>query len=74
MISVRGEDAEAAAFGHTLIELEPHASAVVMPDHHGSAPLGRANSPSTREHRAGVIRRPKPADRGCRRWRPGRHR
>ena len=27
-----------------------------------------------RGHRAGVIRRPRPADRGCRRWRPGRHR
>ena len=46
VISVRGEDAAGAAFGHTLIELEPHTSAVVMLDHQGSVPLGRANSPS----------------------------
>ena len=37
VISVRGEDAAGAAFGHTLIELEPHASAVVVLDHQGSA-------------------------------------
>jgi hypothetical protein len=47
VISERGEDAAGAAFGHTLIELEPHATAVVVLDHHGSAPLGRANSLST---------------------------
>ena len=46
VISVRGEDAAGAAFGHTLIELEPHTSAVVMLDHQGSVPLGRASSPS----------------------------
>jgi len=34
VISVR---AEHAAFGHTPIDLEPHASAVVALDHHGSA-------------------------------------
>jgi hypothetical protein len=37
VIWVRGEHAAGAAFGHTLIDLEPHASAVVVLDHHGSA-------------------------------------
>jgi Fe-S cluster assembly protein SufD len=37
MISVRGEQAAGAAFGHTLIQLEPHARAVVVLDHQGSA-------------------------------------
>jgi Fe-S cluster assembly protein SufD len=37
VVSVRGEQSTGAAFGHTLIELEPHASAVVVLDHQGSA-------------------------------------
>src|SRR6266513_141989 len=43
VISVRGEG---AAFGHRS-DSSPNASAVVMFDHHGSVPLGWANSPST---------------------------
>jgi Fe-S cluster assembly protein SufD len=37
MISVRGEQAAGAAFGHTLVQLEPNARAVVVLDHQGSA-------------------------------------
>jgi Fe-S cluster assembly protein SufD len=37
VMSVRGEESAGAAFGHTLIELAPHASAVVVLDHQGSA-------------------------------------
>jgi Fe-S cluster assembly protein SufD len=37
VVSVRGEETTGAAFGHTLIQLEPHASAVVVLDHQGSA-------------------------------------
>jgi Fe-S cluster assembly protein SufD len=37
VISVRGEETTGAAFGHTLVQLEPHASAVVVLDHQGSA-------------------------------------
>jgi Fe-S cluster assembly protein SufD len=37
VISVRGEDIAGAAFGHTLIQLAPHARAVVVLDHQGSA-------------------------------------
>ena len=36
MVSVRGEESTGAAFGHTLIQLEPNASAVVVLDHQGS--------------------------------------
>ena len=36
-VSVRGDSADAAAFGHTLIEIEPFAEAVVVIDHTGSA-------------------------------------
>jgi hypothetical protein len=35
VVSARGKDGTGAAFGHTLIELEPLASAVVVPDHQG---------------------------------------
>ncbi len=37
VVSVRGEDAGGAAFGHTLIEVGRHARAVVVLDHAGSA-------------------------------------
>ncbi len=37
VISVRGEDAAGAAFGHTLIKVEREASAVLVLDHQGSA-------------------------------------
>ena len=37
VISVRGEDAAGAAFGHTIIEVGVNARAVVVVDHHGSA-------------------------------------
>jgi Fe-S cluster assembly protein SufD len=37
VVSVRGEETTGAAFGHTLVQLEPHASAVVVLDHQGSA-------------------------------------
>jgi Fe-S cluster assembly protein SufD len=37
VISVRGESAEGAAFGHTLIEVGANARAVVVLDHSGSA-------------------------------------
>jgi Fe-S cluster assembly protein SufD len=36
-ISVRGEGADGAAFGHTLIDARPNAHAVVVLDHTGSA-------------------------------------
>jgi Fe-S cluster assembly protein SufD len=36
-ISVRGESAEGAAFGHTLIDVRPNARAVVVLEHTGSA-------------------------------------
>jgi len=37
VITVRGESSAGAAFGHTLVQLEPHASATVVLDHQGSA-------------------------------------
>jgi len=37
VISVRGDDASGAAFGHTRISLGDNARAVVVVDHHGSA-------------------------------------
>jgi Fe-S cluster assembly protein SufD len=37
LISVRGEQAAGAAFGHTLIQLEPNSRATVVLDHQGSA-------------------------------------
>jgi Fe-S cluster assembly protein SufD len=37
VISVRGEGGSGAAYGHTVISLEPHAEAVVVLDHQGSA-------------------------------------
>jgi len=37
VISVRGESADGAAFGHTLVNVEPQARAVVVLDHQGSA-------------------------------------
>ena len=37
VVSVRGEDAGGAAFGHTLIEIGANARAVVVLDHQGSA-------------------------------------
>jgi len=37
VISVRGEDASGAAFGHTIIEVGVNARAVVVLDHQGSA-------------------------------------
>jgi Fe-S cluster assembly protein SufD len=37
VISVHGEDAEGAAFGHVLIDVKPQARAVVVLDHQGSA-------------------------------------
>jgi Fe-S cluster assembly protein SufD len=37
VVSVRGEDAGGAAFGHTLIEVGRHSRAVVVLDHAGSA-------------------------------------
>jgi Fe-S cluster assembly protein SufD len=36
-ISVRGEGADGAAFGHTLIDVQPNAHAVVVLEHTGSA-------------------------------------
>jgi Fe-S cluster assembly protein SufD len=36
-VTVRGESIDAAAFGHTLIEVQPFASAVVVIDYTGSA-------------------------------------
>jgi Fe-S cluster assembly protein SufD len=36
-VTVRGENAEGAAFGHTLIDVQPNARAVVVLDHSGSA-------------------------------------
>ena len=36
-ISVRGESADGAAFGHTLIDVQPNARAVVVLEHTGSA-------------------------------------
>ncbi|MFY9887783.1 MAG: Fe-S cluster assembly protein SufD [Streptosporangiaceae bacterium] len=36
-VSVRGESAEGAAFGHTVIDVGPNARAVVVLDHSGSA-------------------------------------
>ncbi|HEY5987460.1 MAG TPA: Fe-S cluster assembly protein SufD [Streptosporangiaceae bacterium] len=37
MVSVRGEDAGGAAFGHTVIQVGPNSKAVVVLDHTGSA-------------------------------------
>ncbi|HWG25492.1 Fe-S cluster assembly protein SufD [Actinospica sp.] len=37
VVTVRGHDAEGAAFGHLLVQVEPMASAVVVLDHAGSA-------------------------------------
>ncbi len=37
VISVHGQDAEGAAFGHVLIDVKPQARAVVALDHQGSA-------------------------------------
>ncbi|MGD0373279.1 MAG: Fe-S cluster assembly protein SufD [Streptosporangiaceae bacterium] len=37
VVSVRGEIAEGAAFGHTLVDVKPNARAVVVLDHQGSA-------------------------------------
>ena len=37
IVTVRGEGSEGAAYGHTLIEVEPFGSAVVVVDHIGSA-------------------------------------
>jgi Fe-S cluster assembly protein SufD len=37
VISVRGDSADGAAFGHTLVNVEPHSQAVVVLDHQGSA-------------------------------------
>jgi Fe-S cluster assembly protein SufD len=37
VVTVRGEESAGAAFGHTLIQLEPNSSAVVVLDHQGSA-------------------------------------
>jgi Fe-S cluster assembly protein SufD len=37
VLSVRGEGGEGAAYGHTVVALEPHAEAVVVLDHQGSA-------------------------------------
>jgi Fe-S cluster assembly protein SufD len=37
LISVRGESGTGAAFGHTLIQLEPNSRATVVLDHQGSA-------------------------------------
>jgi Fe-S cluster assembly protein SufD len=36
-VSVRGEGTDGAAFGHTLIDVQPNARAVVVLDHSGSA-------------------------------------
>jgi Fe-S cluster assembly protein SufD len=36
VVTVRGEESTGAAFGHTLIQLEPNSSAVVVLDHQGS--------------------------------------
>ena len=37
VVSVRGDDTSGAAFGHTLVDVGPNASAVVVLDHQGSA-------------------------------------
>jgi Fe-S cluster assembly protein SufD len=37
IISVRGEDAAGAAFGHLVVDVAPLAEAVLVLDHHGSA-------------------------------------
>ena len=37
VISVRGQSAEGAVFGHTLVDVKPHARAVLVLDHQGSA-------------------------------------
>jgi Fe-S cluster assembly protein SufD len=37
VVSVRGEDAAGAAFGHTLVDVQAHARAVLVLDHQGSA-------------------------------------
>src|SRR5215471_12791649 len=37
VITVRGEDADGAAYGHTVIDVGVNARAVVVVDHHGSA-------------------------------------
>jgi Fe-S cluster assembly protein SufD len=37
VVSVRGEDAGGAVFGHTLVEVKPQARAVLVLDHQGSA-------------------------------------
>jgi Fe-S cluster assembly protein SufD len=36
-VTVRGESAEGAAFGHTVVDVQPNARAVVVLDHTGSA-------------------------------------
>jgi Fe-S cluster assembly protein SufD len=36
-VTVRGESAEGAAFGHTVVDVQPNARAVVVLDHSGSA-------------------------------------
>jgi len=36
-VAVRGESPDGAAFGHTVIDVQPHARAVVVLDHTGSA-------------------------------------
>src|SRR5262249_56821488 len=40
VISVRGDDASGAAFGHTVIDVGDNARAVVVVDHRGSATYG----------------------------------
>jgi Fe-S cluster assembly protein SufD len=37
VVTVRGQDTEGAAFGHTLVDVQPLAQAVVVLDHAGSA-------------------------------------
>jgi Fe-S cluster assembly protein SufD len=37
LVTVRGQDTEGAAFGHTLVDVQPLAQAVVVLDHAGSA-------------------------------------
>ena len=37
VVTVRGHDAEGAAFGHTLVDVQPMAQAIVVLDHAGSA-------------------------------------
>jgi Fe-S cluster assembly protein SufD len=59
VISARGEDAAGAAFGHTLIELEPHARAMVVLDHQGSGFLagrsGNGGAPGSGSGRGGCL-------------------